>query len=156
MGNVPYFPVFFRLEGRRILVAGGGTIACRRVRTLLNFQPKITVAAPVLCEELEQLAAEGRITVFRGKAQEAAFEDLFLFLACTDDPEENHRLCERARAEGALANNCSRKEDCDFYFPSVVQKDGTVIGINAGGVDHGKVKDLRIKLEKLLDAPGEY
>ena len=80
MGNVPYFPVFFRLEGRRILVAGGGTIACRRVRTLLNFQPKITVAAPVLCEELEQLAAEGRITVFRGKAQEAAFEDLFLFL----------------------------------------------------------------------------
>ena len=65
-------------------------------------------------------------------------------------------LGERARTAGALANNCSRKEDCDFYFPSIVRKDQTVIGINGGGQDHGKVRELRCRLERFLDAPGNY
>mgnify|MGYP001623865324 FL=1 len=156
MESVPYFPIFFRLKGRKILVAGGGTIACRRIRTLLEFEPEITVVSPCLHETLEELAAQGKISVRRTMADGIDFDGIFLFLACTDDPEENHRLCERARTAGALANNCSRKEDCDFYFPSIVRKDQTVIGINGGGQDHGKVRELRCRLERFLDAPGNY
>lgn len=156
MGETPYFPLFFRLKGRKILVAGGGTIACRRVRVLLEFQPEITVAAPEFHREMEELAAQGRLTLLRTEAGKVRFQGIFLFLACTDDPEENHRLCEQARAAGALANNCSLKEDCDFYFPSVVRKGENVIGINAGGTDHSKVKTLRRELETFLDAPGTY
>lgn len=47
----PYFPVFIDMEGRLVLVAGGGRIALRRVRTLLRFGAKIRVIAPRLCRE---------------------------------------------------------------------------------------------------------
>lgn len=156
MEHVPYFPMFFRMKGRKVLVAGGGTIACRRVRVLLEFQPEILVVSPELCKELEQLERQGEIAVRRTTADEVCFDGVFLLLACTDDPKENHRLCEKARAKGALANNCSEKEDCDFFFPSVVHKEETVIGINGGGMDHRKVKELRQRLERVLEAPGNY
>ena len=41
-----YFPLFVNLEGRRVLVVGGGKIAARRIRTLLEFGCEITVVAP--------------------------------------------------------------------------------------------------------------
>lgn len=156
MGETPYFPLFFRLKGRKILVAGGGTIACRRIRALLEFQPEITVVAPAFHGELEELAAQGRLALLRTEAEKVNPEGFFLFLACTDDSGENHRLCEQARTAGALANNCSLKEDCDFYFPSIVRKGDTVIGINAGGTDHGQVKKVRRELEIFLDVSGTY
>ena len=41
-----YFPLFVDLEGRQVLVVGGGKIAVRRVRTLLEFGCQITVVSP--------------------------------------------------------------------------------------------------------------
>ena len=38
----PYFPLFLSLEGRGIVVIGGGIIAARRIEKLLPFQPNIT------------------------------------------------------------------------------------------------------------------
>lgn len=156
MSQARYFPFFVSIENRQILVAGGGKIACRRIRTLLAFGACITVVSPVLCEELEQLAGEEKITVIRRKAGKEEWKDLFLFLACTDDPEENHRLCQQARAAGVPVNNCSEKEDCDFYFPSVIRDEELVIGINAGGSDHGKVKKVRRQIEGCLGVSGIY
>lgn len=46
-----YFPLFVDLEGRQVLVVGGGKIAMRRVRTLLEFGCEITVVSPEVCEE---------------------------------------------------------------------------------------------------------
>ena len=41
-----YFPLFIDLTRKKILVAGGGAIALRRVRTLLRFGADIHVIAP--------------------------------------------------------------------------------------------------------------
>ena len=49
-----YFPLFVDLEGRQVLVVGGGKIAVRRVRTLLEFGCQITVVSPEVCEELRE------------------------------------------------------------------------------------------------------
>lgn len=49
-----YFPLFVDLEGRQVLVVGGGKIAMRRVRTLLEFGCEITVVSPEVCEELRE------------------------------------------------------------------------------------------------------
>ena len=62
----PYFPMFIDLTDKKILVAGGGTIALRRVRTLLKFGADIHVIAPELCEEL---VTDGRRRKDHGRAQ---------------------------------------------------------------------------------------
>ena len=55
---ITYFPLFFNMEDREIRVFGGGNIATRRVKMLLEFGAKVSVAAPQITEELEHLAQQ--------------------------------------------------------------------------------------------------
>ena len=59
-----YFPLFVKLEGRRVLVVGGGKIAARRIRTLLEFGCEITVVAPEVGEELLEMLEPDAGTVY--------------------------------------------------------------------------------------------
>ncbi|MGI6089663.1 MAG: precorrin-2 dehydrogenase/sirohydrochlorin ferrochelatase family protein, partial [Bilifractor porci] len=56
-----YFPFFVDLSEKQVVVIGAGSIASRRVRTLLSFADHITVVSPEATEEIAGLAAEGKI-----------------------------------------------------------------------------------------------
>ena len=73
-----------------------------------------------------------------------------LVLAATNDRKLNSRIGELCREQGIPVNVCSRKEDCDFFFPSVIQKGDLVIGINASGKNHSLVKRTRQEMEEFL------
>ncbi len=142
--------MFIDLTGKNIMVAGGGTIALRRVRTLLKFGADIHVVAPELCEELSQMEKEGKITAEYREYRTGDIDGARIVLAATDDHEVNRRIWEECQASGIIVNVADDKKLCDFYFPSVVMTDDTVIGINCGGMDHAKVKETRIRIEKAL------
>lgn len=146
----PYFPMFIDLKDKKILVAGGGSIALRRVRTLLKFGADVSIVSPRLCEELTQLEEEGEITVELREYRTGDIDGAEIVLAATDNHEVNRRIWEECRAAGITVNTADDRKLCDFYFPSVVMTDDTVIGINCGGMDHAKVKETRKKIEKTL------
>lgn len=146
----PYFPMFIDLKDKKILVAGGGSIALRRVRTLLKFGADVSIVSPRLCEELIQLEEEGEITVELREYRTGDIDGAEIVLAATDNHEVNRRIWEECRAAGITVNTADDRNLCDFYFPSVVMTDDTVIGINCGGMDHAKVKETRKKIEKTL------
>ena len=146
----PYFPMFIDLTDKKILVAGGGTIALRRIRTLLKFRADIRVIAPELCEELAQLESEGKISAERREYRTSDIDGVYIVLAATDDHEVNRRIWEECRAAGVTVNVADDRSLCDFYFPSIVMTEDTVIGINCGGEDHAKVKETRIKIEEMF------
>lgn len=146
----PYFPMFIDLTDKKILVAGGGTIALRRIRTLLKFRADIRVIAPELCEELAQLEEEGKIVAERREYFTPDIDGVQIVLAATDDHEVNRRIWEECRAAGVTVNVADDRSLCDFYFPSIVMTEDTVIGINCGGEDHAKVKETRIKIEEMF------
>ena len=50
-----YFPMFIDIEKKKCLVAGGGTVALRKVRVLLDFGAQITVVAPQIDPQILQL-----------------------------------------------------------------------------------------------------
>ena len=56
-----YFPLFISLKGKKITVVGAGTVAARRIRTLLAFELELVVIAPEAAEEVQALADEGTI-----------------------------------------------------------------------------------------------
>ena len=146
----PYFPVFIDMADKTVLIVGAGKIALRRVRTLLKFGADIHVIAPELCEELVQMEEEGKITAEYSAYRTGDIDGAQIVLAATDDHEVNRRIWEECRAAGVIVNVADDKSLCDFYFPSVVMTDDTVIGINCGGMDHAKVKETRIKIEKAV------
>lgn len=148
-----YFPMFVDISEMKIVVIGGGTIASRRVRTLTQFASDITVIAPTITDSLQQLKAEGRIEILCRKFQDCDVEEADMVLAATDNRELNQHvasLCKDWEIRSGRKILLSVADDrtlCDFYFPAVVKTDEVVIGINSGGADPGRVKQLRKKLE---------
>ena len=133
-----YFPLFVDISEKKILVAGAGKIAARRVETLLPFAGSI-----------KKWEREGKICCERRPFVESDLEGADIVLAATDREEINTRIWEACKRKGIPVNTADKKERCDFYFPSIVKKDNLVIGINSSGTQPEKVREMRKKIEKL-------
>ena len=136
MGDYPFFPMFVDLSGRRALIVGGGRVATRRVRTLLQFCPSVTVVAPRVESDLEALAGAGSIALWRRPYREDDLSGMDLALACADDAALNAEIAAECRRRGIPVNVASDRTLCDFLFPGIARKDDLVLGITAGGRDH--------------------
>lgn len=138
--NRRYFPMFVSLDGKSVQVIGGGTIATRRIKTLLRFGCRIRVIAPELCEDCRRLW-EDRMIDWEERAWQQGDCTGELVLAATDSPKVNEQIVQECRQKKITVNRCDKQQDCDFYFPAVVEHDGLVFGLCSGGADHKKVKD---------------
>ncbi|MDO4622548.1 MAG: bifunctional precorrin-2 dehydrogenase/sirohydrochlorin ferrochelatase [Eubacteriales bacterium] len=148
-----YFPMFVDISEAVTVVVGGGTIASRRVRTIAEFCNHVTVVAPEVTDDIRQLEEEGRLS-WKQKTYER--EDILnadMVLACTDQPEINKDIYAACKCLGIRVNNCSDKKQCDFYFPGVITAGDTVVGVNAGGNDHRKAKEITQKIRQVLEEP---
>lgn len=145
-----YFPLFVDLSEKKIIVAGGGHVAARRVRALLSFTDHITVIAPNICGGLLKLEQDQRIRCLKREFRLADTYEADLVLAATNDLLLNHEIGIHCRKEQILVNVADCKELCDFYFPGIIMDDEITIGITANGKDHSKVKEIRKKIEKAL------
>ena len=84
--------VQLRVRNRRCVVVGAGAVATRRARSLLEQGAQVVVVAPAASEEIEQMAAEGRIELHRRPVRDSDVEGAFLVVAATDDSEVQQRL----------------------------------------------------------------
>ena len=152
-----FFPMFVDLADKRILVAGGGKIARRRIEALLPFSPGIEVIAEEFEPALSSLAKENpeslRLIGHRIRSEkDIDFTGAYLFLACTDEASLNAALAKAAKKQGVIVNVCTDRTLCDFYFPSLLVREEVVIGIGSGGESPKKTGAMRKKIEALLAA----
>lgn len=146
-----YFPLFLNMEGRKIRVFGGGKIAARRVKILLEFGANVYVTAPEMEEELELLAKCRKgltLDYNRYCAGELAEEEMVF--AATDDADVNDAIYEECREKGIPVNVASDKEKCDFYFPAVIRTGNLTVGLTSGGEDHRKAAEAAERIRKIL------
>ena len=146
----PYFPMFIDLTEKKVVVAGAGTIAKRRIRSLLNFTNHLTVIAPEVNKELKSLEAEGLLTILKRKCEMEDFYSADLVIAATNDAQINNAIYDTCRKQGILVNVCSDKQKCYFYFPGIAMKDQVVVGITASGKDHKRAKALVEQIRSIL------
>lgn len=149
------FPMFVDLREKKIVVIGAGKISARRITTLTQFCETITVIAPEAETAIQQLAADGEITWILKTYDRDDLYGADIVLAATDDPKLNDEIHSVCKCLGILVNVCSDQRKCDFQFPGIVKKDEVVIGINAAGTDHHKVKRIRECVEEAF-ARGEW
>ena len=144
------FPLFVDLSEKRAVFVGGGTIALRRVRTLLPFVGDLVVYAPDFSPELERFAVDGALTLVRKTYDPSVLDGADIVFACTNSLELNDEVWAECKRRGLLVNVCSDRYKCDFFFPGVVQCDNVVVGVSAGGKDHRRVRQLRTRIERLM------
>ncbi len=116
------FPMFIKLDGRRCLVVGAGTVAEAKIESLLATAASVHVVAPKATPRVREWAREGRI---EWEAREYGLGDLlgvFLVIAATGSVALHDEIYAEARRRGVLCNAVDEPERCDFYFPAVVRR----------------------------------
>jgi uroporphyrin-III C-methyltransferase/precorrin-2 dehydrogenase/sirohydrochlorin ferrochelatase len=95
--RAPYL-LALRLTGRRVVVAGGGSVAARRVPALLDAGAEVVVISPALSPALDDLATGGRIAWTAREYASGDCAGAWLVCACTDDPAVNAAIAAEADA----------------------------------------------------------
>jgi len=143
----PHYPVFLDVRGMRCLVVGGGPVACRKARTLLEHGAAVTVVGPELCPEMWDLAKGTDVEVVLGEYDARSLDGVFLAIAATDDAGVNSRVAEDARESGALVNVVDDLKSSRFIAPSYLRRGDVTIAISTGGASPALARRIRTKLE---------
>ena len=145
-----YFPMFVDLTDKKVVVAGAGTIAKRRIRAMLEFTEHLTVIAPEVNPELRTLEEQGKLTVLRKAYEREDLYDAALVIAATNDKKTNEDIYAACKCLGIPVNVCNDRDKCDFYFPGIFMQDELVVGITASGLDHKKARRVRVAIEQAM------
>jgi precorrin-2 dehydrogenase/sirohydrochlorin ferrochelatase len=146
--NMPLYPVFLKLEGRKVLVVGGGLIAEQKIEAVLRSATDVTVLSPRVTGRISQWAAQGRLRHVAREYRAGMAQGYFLVIAATDSEQVNRAVYEEAREAGALSNAVDDPGYCDFYAPAVVSRGDFQIAISTGGHSPALAQSVRQELER--------
>jgi precorrin-2 dehydrogenase/sirohydrochlorin ferrochelatase len=150
-------PMFVKLAGRKCMVVGAGTIAEAKIESLLNVGAEVTVVAPVVNIGVRQFASLGCVALIEREFVPGDLSGTFLVIAATSNAEVNRAVYEEAQRCGVLCNAVDDPENCDFYFPAVVQRGALQIAISTSGESPALAQQLRAEIEEQLDvATGDW
>jgi siroheme synthase-like protein len=140
------FPVMFKLEGRPVVVIGGGAVGLRKVCALLDAGASVRLVAgqspPAQPPAGVELLAEDYRPEHLGGA--------VLVFACTDDRSTNTQIAADARRAGIPVNTADQPEDCDFYLPATTRRGDVVLAVGTGGASPHLAGQLRDQLADAL------
>ena len=145
-----YLPIFCRLDNKPVLLVGGGEVAERKARLLLDAGAQLTVVAPELDPELAELAANGSIEWLAGEFASQQLAGKWLVVAATDRREVNALVYQSANQARIFANVVDDPKRSSFIMPSIIDRSPLMVAISSGGKAPVLARLLREKLEALL------
>jgi precorrin-2 dehydrogenase/sirohydrochlorin ferrochelatase len=146
------YPVCLRLQGRRVVVVGGGAVALGRTHGLLACGAVVTVVAPRAHDELLALAHAGALTyVARGVVDED-LDGAALVMSATDDADVTAAVARAARARGVWLNAADVPDFCDLTLPAVARRGAVTVAVSTGGQAPAVARRLRDALALAVPA----
>lgn len=148
-----YLPIFYRLNGVRCLVVGGGEVATRKASMLQRAGAMLRVVAPTFSDEMSALLdGADRAERIHRQYVSADLEGVALVIAATDDQETNVRVSRDARDRNIPVNVVDNPPLCTFILPSIVDRSPIVIAVSSGGQSPVLARMIRAKLETTIPA----
>jgi precorrin-2 dehydrogenase/sirohydrochlorin ferrochelatase len=141
------FPIFLKLEGRRCLVVGAGSIAEGKIRGLLQSGASIEVVAPWAVPQIQEWFGQGILNWKPRNFEPSDLDEVSLVIAATPSRPVNTRIFQEARLRNVLCNSVDDPENCDFYYGAVVQRGDLQIAISTNGRSPALAQRLRQELE---------
>lgn len=151
MRRSQYYPAFLDLQGKRVVVVGGGVIATDKVRGLLPCGASpLVVIAPDVSAFIRDAAANGQVdwharTYHRGDVAGAV-----AVFAATDDRSLNELVATDARRHGIMVLAVDDVPNCDFIAPAVVKRGDLVVAISTGGRSPAFAHWARVHLDRAI------
>lgn len=139
-----YFPIHLDIRDKIVAIVGGGSVAERKCRSLLDAGARVRVIAPEIVKGLEKLRDEDRIEHYAREYRCGDLDDAFLAFAATDIYEINRAVAEEASTRDILVNCVDAPETSAFISPALVARGELLITVSTGGNSPalaGKIRD---------------
>ena len=143
--DVPLFPVFLKLAGRRVLLVGGGPVAAAKLTGLLTAGAHVTVVAPKIRPEIE--AAD--VTVLPRAFQPSDVDGAWLVVAAAT-PAVNREVAAAAEERYVFVNAVDDPAPASAYTGGVFRRDGVTVAVSTEGRAPALAGLLREALEAVI------
>lgn len=146
MDEKRYYMACLDLTGRSVLVVGAGSVALEKIGGLLDAGATVTVVAPQVVAEIEELPVE----IIRRTYRPADLDGRFVVVVATSTPSVNRRVYRDAEARSILCNVVDVPELCSFILPAVHRQDPIAVAISTGGASPALAQRLRDEVAAVI------
>jgi siroheme synthase-like protein len=149
-----FFPLFVDMNGRKVLIIGGGNVAERRVKILADFGADITVISPEVTENIERASSLSNICLLKReyKMGDVAAASPFLVVAATDERQVNNNIMTEAKNLNIHVSVADCSDECTFCFPAIAESENYVAGLVSKDGNHAGVKHTAEKIREVFNA----
>jgi uroporphyrin-III C-methyltransferase/precorrin-2 dehydrogenase/sirohydrochlorin ferrochelatase len=141
------FPVFLKLDGRRVLVVGGGPVAASKIGALRAAGAHLHVVAPEVRREI----VESGVAVDQRPFTPSDLDDAWLVVAAAT-PDVNREVARLAEARRVFVNAVDDPPNATAYLGGIVRRDGVTLAISTAGDAPALAGLLREALDAVLPA----
>lgn len=141
------YPIFLELDGRRVVLVGGGAVAVRKAHSLLDAGARLVVVALKPSDAITRLCTDQGAELIRARYSKQYIAGAVLVVAATDDQKVNEQVYRDCQALEILCNVVDVPALCDFFVPAVVKRGDLQIAIGTEGYCPAYAGHLRKKLE---------
>lgn len=143
-------PVILDINGKNAVVFGGGRVAERRIKKLLDAGARVTVVSSRFTDKIEKMKNVKKIKVELNQDNIRDYmKSAYIVLALTDSAEINDAIEREARKMGKIVNRADRVSD--VIFPAVIQRDSLVIAISTLGRAPAAARLIKKEIKKILN-----
>lgn len=147
-----YFPAFVKVQGRKVVVLGGGEVAAGKLRLLLRSHADITVIAPEVCDDVANMHNAGQVTWERAPFVDTMINGAIMVFDATDNPHLTKRVEAATKRRNILLNVVDKTAHCDFIVPAILDRAPIMITISTGACAPALARMLRQRLETVFPA----
>lgn len=147
---ITYYPLFLDISGKLCVIIGGGKVAERKARGLIEANARVRIVSPGVTKGIGGLLEKGALELVRREYREGDLEGAFLAFAATDRKEVNERVGAESGRRGILLNVADSPGQCDFLVPSRVDNGPISIAISTSGLAPGIAKKLKAEVASVL------
>jgi uroporphyrin-III C-methyltransferase/precorrin-2 dehydrogenase/sirohydrochlorin ferrochelatase len=152
----PLYPLFLDLDGKPVLVVGGGPVALRRAEKLVESGARVTVVSPEFVQGLGELRDAGAIRIEERRFAPPDMDGMALVLFATGDRQLAARAREEAARRRILFSSAESQELSDFHVPAVVSSGPASVAISTGGASPRAAARIRDGLAAWLRAAESF
>lgn len=145
-----YIPVFLHVRDLECLVVGGGSVAQRKIKGLVEAGISVRVVSPEVNRSIYRLSSKGRVKIQKRTFEERDLDGIKVVIAATDDPLINKRISREAKIRGVICNVVDQPELSDVIMPSVIRRGRLQIAISTGGGSPAMARWMRVRLSRLV------
>lgn len=143
-----FYPVYLDLTNKLCVVVGGGNVALRKVKTLLECGGQVRLVSKGVVPGLEEIIKKGEVEYRKKLFSTDDISEAFLVIGATNDHSVNTLVYKTASEEKILVNIVDIPSKCNFIVPSAIRQGDLCISISTGGKSPALAKKMRKSLQK--------